>query len=66
MNGKHTDASQRFRSLDDIYYFGGQEEHRVKAIWPHEAKSRNQISFNVGDIIGIAGMFLITDHLYVP
>ena len=55
MNSKHTDASQRFRSLDDIYYFGGQEEHRVRAIWPNIAKSKRQLSFDVGDILGIAG-----------
>lgn len=59
MNSKHTDASQRFRSLDDIYYFGGQVEHKVKAIWPHEAKSKRQFSFKVGDIIGIAGMLVL-------
>lgn len=55
MNYKHTDASQRFRSLDDIYYFGGQEEHRVRAIWSHEAKSKRQLGFDVGDVLGIAG-----------
>jgi len=57
MNSKHTDASQRFRSLDDIYYFGGQEEHRVRAIWPNVAKSKRQLSFDVGDILGIAGTY---------
>lgn len=55
MNSKHTDASQRFRSLDDIYYFGGQEEHRVRAIWSNQAKSPRQLSFDVGDELGIAG-----------
>ncbi|XP_066934358.1 alpha-(1,6)-fucosyltransferase-like [Clytia hemisphaerica] len=55
MNYKHTDASQRFRSLDDIYYFGGQEEHRVRALWSNEAKSPRQLSFDMGDILGIAG-----------
>lgn len=55
MNNKHTDASQRFRSLDDIYYFGGQQEHRMKAIWPHEAQGRSELDLKVGDIIGIAG-----------
>ena len=55
MNHKHTDASQNFRSLDDIYYFGGQQEHKVKAIWPHKAAGRSEIDLNLGDIIGIAG-----------
>ena len=55
MNSKHTDASQRYRSLDDIYYFGGQEEHRVRAVWSNEAKSPRQLSFDLGDELGIAG-----------
>ena len=55
MNNKYTDASQRFRSLDDIYYFGGQQEHKVKAIWPHKAKENSEIGFQIGDSIGIAG-----------
>jgi len=55
MNHKHTDASQLFRSLDDVYYFGGQHEHRMKVIWPHEGKGRSELDLSVGDIIGIAG-----------
>jgi len=55
MNSKHTDASDRFRSLDDVYYFGGQQEHKMKAIWPHSAKGRSEISLEIGDLIGIAG-----------
>lgn len=55
MNHKHTDASQSFRSLDDIYYFGGQQEHKVKAIWSHKAAGRSEIDLNIGDIVGIAG-----------
>ena len=56
MNNKHTDASQKFRSLDDIYYFGGQQEHRVKAIWPHQARGRSELYLAPGDVIGIAGI----------
>uniref|UniRef100_T2M5J3 Alpha-(1,6)-fucosyltransferase n=1 Tax=Hydra vulgaris TaxID=6087 RepID=T2M5J3_HYDVU len=55
MNSKHTDASQRFRSLDDIYYFGGQQEHKTRVIWPHTAKGRSELDLRVGDVIGIAG-----------
>ena len=55
MNNKHTDASQYFHSLDDIYYFGGQQEHKMRAIWPHEATGRSEINLEVGDIVGIAG-----------
>jgi len=55
MNSKHTDASQKFRSLDDVYYFGGQNEHKMKAIWPHKAVSRQELDLVVGDLVGIAG-----------
>ena len=58
MNSKHTDASQNFRSLDDIYYFGGQQEHRVEAISPHYAINENELNLTVGDIIAIAGTSL--------
>ena len=27
MQQHHVDASSRFRSLDDIWFYGGQEEH---------------------------------------
>ena len=57
MNHKHTDASGMFHSLDDMYYFGGQEEHKMKAIWPHNPHRRSEISLKVGDVIGIAGRF---------
>ena len=63
MNSKHTDASQNYRSLDDIYYFGGQEEHRVRAVWPNEAKSSRQLSFDLGDELGIAGKYPLKKSL---
>ena len=55
MNHKHTDAANSFHSLDDIYYFGGQHEHKMRAIWPHDAQGRSEISLEVGDLVGIAG-----------
>ena len=55
MNSKHPDASGNFHSLDDIYYFGGQNEHRVRAIYPHEAQNEGEIDLSVGDEIAIAG-----------
>ncbi|UXI15991.1 PAB-dependent polyA-specific ribonuclease subunit PAN3 [Sarcoptes scabiei] len=50
-----TDRSADFSSLDDIYYFGGQNSHSQIAILNHKASSISQISFKIGDIIGIAG-----------
>ncbi|KAK3745546.1 hypothetical protein QZH41_012460 [Actinostola sp. cb2023] len=55
MQARHPDASKYFQSLDDIYYFGGQSGHNVRAIVPHEAQNRDEISFEVGDLVGIAG-----------
>ena len=56
MNSKHTDASRSFHSLDDVYYFGGQREHKVRALWPHRPKrGSEELALRVGDVVGIAG-----------
>ena len=55
MSYKHTDASQRFRSLDDIYYFGGQNEHTMRVLWPNKKTSSKELKLEVGDTIKIAG-----------
>ena len=50
------DASQWFKSLDDIYYFGGQNGHQMVAVQSHQAKSKaNEIDLAPGDLVGIAG-----------
>lgn len=51
----HVDATERFRSLDDIYYFGGQSAHNQRAIYNHTAQSPQEIDVRVGDTLGIAG-----------
>ncbi|KXJ29841.1 alpha-(1,6)-fucosyltransferase [Exaiptasia diaphana] len=55
MQSKHPDASKYFQSLDDIYYFGGQSGHNVRAIVSHTPENQDEISLEVGDLIGIAG-----------
>lgn len=55
MNAKHVDASRSFQSLDDIYYYGGQNEHKVKAKVPHQARNKDEIDLEVGDELSIAG-----------
>ena len=55
LNSKRTDGSGDFHSLDDVYYFGGQREHRMRAVWPHRAKYRSEVTLRVGDVVGIAG-----------
>lgn len=55
MQTHHPDASRNFYTLDDVYYFGGQQAHYVRAIKGHTARSNKEISFVAGDLIGIAG-----------
>lgn len=55
MQNYYPDASSRFRSLDDIYYYGGQNAHNVIAVWPHEPKRNGEMSIATGDLIGVAG-----------
>ena len=52
---RYVDGSWRYKSLDDIWYYGGQDEHQQEAIMAHNAKDREEIDLNVGDIIGVAG-----------
>lgn len=64
MQNNHIDASRKFYSLDDVYYFGGQQPHNVVAIQSHKftkpQKQHNKkelpdVSFKEGDLLGIAG-----------
>uniref|UniRef100_A0A1B6CPN6 Alpha-(1,6)-fucosyltransferase n=1 Tax=Clastoptera arizonana TaxID=38151 RepID=A0A1B6CPN6_9HEMI len=55
MQALHPDAADKFRSLDDIYYYGGQNIHRRVAILPHRASSADQMDLDIGDTIGVAG-----------
>jgi glycoprotein 6-alpha-L-fucosyltransferase len=54
---KHSDASWRFRSLDEYFYvFAGQRIHRV-ALYDHTPSSKNtsvienEIELKVGDVV---------------
>lgn len=49
------DAGDRVHSLDDIFYFGGQNAHELEAIGGYQAEGHGQIDLLKGDIIGIAG-----------
>ncbi|XP_055380359.1 alpha-(1,6)-fucosyltransferase [Condylostylus longicornis] len=55
MQTLYPDASHRFKSLDDIYYYGGQNAHNRIAVLPHKRRNKDEIHLNVGDSIGIAG-----------
>ncbi|XP_046665025.1 alpha-(1,6)-fucosyltransferase [Homalodisca vitripennis] len=55
MQSLYPDASDRFRSLDDIYYFGGQALHRRVAVLPHKSQGPEQMDLQVGEMVGVAG-----------
>uniref|UniRef100_A0A098LYK6 Alpha-(1,6)-fucosyltransferase n=2 Tax=Colubroidea TaxID=34989 RepID=A0A098LYK6_9SAUR len=55
MQTLHPDASAYFHSLDDIYYFGGQNAHNQIAIYAHHPRTADEIPMEAGDIIGVAG-----------
>lgn len=52
MQNYHVDASAKFKSLDDIYYYGGQNPHNMIAVLPHEPKNNKELDVQVGDLIG--------------
>lgn len=55
MNAMHPDASTWFHSLDDIYYFGGQNAHEQIAMYAHTAEGNDEIDLQPGDVVGVAG-----------
>ncbi len=55
MQNYHPDASDRFKSLDDIWYFGGQDEHQQEATMEHESRRPGELELKVGDVVGVAG-----------
>lgn len=55
MQTYHPDASTYFHSLDDIYYFGGQNAHNQVAVYPHHPRNADEIPMEPGDVIGVAG-----------
>lgn len=55
MQSLYPDASDRFKSLDDIYYYGGQNAHNREAVISHRPQNHDEIYMNVGDLVGVAG-----------
>lgn len=55
MQSLHVDASASFRSLDDIYYYGGQNAHSWKVAESHIAQRKEEIDLKIGDSIAVAG-----------
>lgn len=51
----HPDASSKFKSLDDIFYYGGQNAHNVISVMDHQPKGSGELVMKTGDLVGIAG-----------
>uniref|UniRef100_A0A2S2NRB2 Alpha-(1,6)-fucosyltransferase n=1 Tax=Schizaphis graminum TaxID=13262 RepID=A0A2S2NRB2_SCHGA len=51
MNSLYPDASSRYTSLDDIYYFDGQYHRLNEAVLSHKANELYEIDLKVGDQI---------------
>lgn len=55
MQQRFPDASGFFKSLDDIWYYGGQDEHQQEVVRPHKSGGRADLDLEVGDVLGVAG-----------
>ncbi|XP_077866005.1 alpha-(1,6)-fucosyltransferase-like [Saccoglossus kowalevskii] len=55
MQTRFPDASTFFHSLDDVYYFGGQNAHDEKVLYTHIPRNGAEIPLELDDAIGIAG-----------
>ncbi|XP_025420415.1 alpha-(1,6)-fucosyltransferase-like isoform X2 [Sipha flava] len=55
MNSLHPDASERYASLDDIYYFGGQSHRLNEAVLQHNSNRPQEIDLQIGDQIFVDG-----------
>ena len=51
----HPDAAAYFRSLDDMYYYGGQNAHEQTVLYAHKPRGPEEIELRPGDVVGVAG-----------
>lgn len=55
MQTHHFDAYNRFASLDDMYYYGGQNPHPHIAIINHKPKKDGEIELKINDEVEVYG-----------
>lgn len=56
MQTMHPDASRYFHSLDDVYYYGGQNAHVQVALVEHQPRpGTDELTLVPGDRVTIAG-----------
>jgi len=55
MQTLHVDAYNKFASLDDIYYYGGQNPHPHVAILDHKPRKNGELELKIGDLIEVYG-----------
>lgn len=55
MQTHHIDAHDKFVSLDDIYYYGGQNPHPHIVIKNHAPKKEGEIELRIGDKMEVYG-----------
>ena len=48
------DGSWRFKSLDDVWYFGN-SDHQQEVILAHKAATDEELNLEIGDILSVAG-----------
>ncbi|XP_017138193.1 alpha-(1,6)-fucosyltransferase [Drosophila miranda] len=55
MQTMYPDASHRFKSLDDIYYYGGQNAHNRRVVIAHSPRTHEDLQLRVDDLVSVAG-----------
>ena len=50
----YSDGSWRFKSLDDVWYFGN-SDHQQEVILPHNAATDEELNLEIGDVLSVAG-----------
>ncbi|CAH1104583.1 unnamed protein product [Psylliodes chrysocephalus] len=73
MQNFYPDASHRYRSLDDIYYYGGQNAHNMIAVLPHEPSKKDiikaissEVSAECSSSVALTFSMPIRTMVYLP